>query len=177
MLANETLAIPLDEIQLDEKLHFIEEPVKIMDWEVKHLKQSRIPNVKVQDYALWDVIENGNSFKPVAQTTTNDAGTSTTHIPGLVTTEEKAQKKNDVKARKDEAPANMALMAFLDSAETESKNASKDIPNELKESPYAPLVKDKVSDNKDGSVKSHVVVEKKTVVPNVTKVKFVRPKQ
>nr|GEX38869.1 putative ribonuclease H-like domain-containing protein [Tanacetum cinerariifolium] len=29
---------------------------------------------QVQDYALWDVIEIGNSFKPVAQTTTNDAG-------------------------------------------------------------------------------------------------------
>ncbi|GJZ23883.1 hypothetical protein Tco_0561342 [Tanacetum coccineum] len=28
---------------------------------------------QVQDYALWNVIENGNSFKPVAQTTTNDA--------------------------------------------------------------------------------------------------------
>nr|GEZ49464.1 hypothetical protein [Tanacetum cinerariifolium] len=49
----------------------------------------------VQDYALWDDIKNGNSFKRVAQTITNDAGTSTTLIPGLVTTEEKAQKKND----------------------------------------------------------------------------------
>nr|GEW61378.1 reverse transcriptase domain-containing protein [Tanacetum cinerariifolium]GEW81411.1 reverse transcriptase domain-containing protein [Tanacetum cinerariifolium] len=37
---------------------------------------------QVQDYALWDVIENGNSFKPVAQTTINDAGISTTLIPG-----------------------------------------------------------------------------------------------
>ncbi|GKA13364.1 hypothetical protein Tco_0693010 [Tanacetum coccineum] len=54
---------------------------------------------QVQDYALWDVIENGNSFKPVAQTTTNVDGTSTSLIPGPVTTEEKAQKKNDVKAR------------------------------------------------------------------------------
>ncbi|GJZ04771.1 ribonuclease H-like domain-containing protein [Tanacetum coccineum] len=54
---------------------------------------------QVQDYALWDVIENGNSFKPVAQTTTNTDGTSTLLIPGPVTTEEKAQKKNDVKAR------------------------------------------------------------------------------
>nr|GEW77986.1 ribonuclease H-like domain-containing protein [Tanacetum cinerariifolium] len=61
---------------------------------------------QVQDYALWDVIENDNSFKPVAQTTTNDAGTSTTHILGPVTTEEKAQKKNDVKAR------SMLLMAL-----------------------------------------------------------------
>ncbi|GJT95014.1 ribonuclease H-like domain-containing protein [Tanacetum coccineum] len=37
---------------------------------------------QVQDYALWDVIENGNSFKPAAQTTTNAEGTSTTLIPG-----------------------------------------------------------------------------------------------
>ncbi|GKC11882.1 hypothetical protein Tco_1008664 [Tanacetum coccineum] len=61
---------------------------------------------QVQDYALWDVIENGNSFKPAAQTTTNADGTSTTLIPGPVTTEEKVQKKNDVKAR------SMLLMAL-----------------------------------------------------------------
>ncbi|GJT00072.1 putative ribonuclease H-like domain-containing protein [Tanacetum coccineum] len=61
---------------------------------------------QVQDYALWDVIENGNSFKPVAQTTTNADGTSTSLIPGPVTTEEKVQKKNDVKAR------SMLLMAL-----------------------------------------------------------------
>ncbi|GJR71806.1 putative ribonuclease H-like domain-containing protein [Tanacetum coccineum] len=54
---------------------------------------------QVQDYALWDVIENRNSFKPVAQITTNADGSSTSLIPGPVTTEEKAQKKNDVKAR------------------------------------------------------------------------------
>nr|GEZ26828.1 ribonuclease H-like domain-containing protein [Tanacetum cinerariifolium] len=42
---------------------------------------------------------NGNSFKPVPQTTANADGTSTLTIPGPVTTEEKAQKKNDVKAR------------------------------------------------------------------------------
>ncbi|GJV52838.1 putative ribonuclease H-like domain-containing protein [Tanacetum coccineum] len=54
---------------------------------------------QVQDYALWDVIENENSFKPAAKTTTNADGTSTTLIPGPVTTEEKVQKKNDMKAR------------------------------------------------------------------------------
>nr|GEW67348.1 putative reverse transcriptase domain-containing protein [Tanacetum cinerariifolium] len=46
-LANENLIILLDEIQLDDKLHFIEEPVKIVEREVKQLKQSRIPIVKV----------------------------------------------------------------------------------------------------------------------------------
>ncbi|GJV45547.1 hypothetical protein Tco_1430083 [Tanacetum coccineum] len=47
-LTDENLVIPLEEIQLDDKLHFIEEPVEIMDREVKQLKQSRIPIVKVR---------------------------------------------------------------------------------------------------------------------------------
>ncbi|GJU23644.1 hypothetical protein Tco_1156986 [Tanacetum coccineum] len=47
-LSDESLGIPLDEIQIDDKLHFIEEPVEIMDREVKRLKQSRIPIVKVR---------------------------------------------------------------------------------------------------------------------------------
>ncbi|GKE49484.1 putative reverse transcriptase domain-containing protein [Tanacetum coccineum] len=46
-MADEPLAIPLDEIQVDDKLHFVEEPIEIMDREVKRLKQSRIPIVKV----------------------------------------------------------------------------------------------------------------------------------
>ncbi|GJX71782.1 putative reverse transcriptase domain-containing protein [Tanacetum coccineum] len=39
---------PLDEIHIGDKLHFIEEPVEIMDREVKRLKQSRILIVKVR---------------------------------------------------------------------------------------------------------------------------------
>ncbi|GJV50801.1 putative reverse transcriptase domain-containing protein [Tanacetum coccineum] len=42
------LVIPLDEIQIDDKLNFIEEPVEIMDREVKRLNQSRIPIVKIR---------------------------------------------------------------------------------------------------------------------------------
>ncbi|KAI3683266.1 hypothetical protein L1987_83769 [Smallanthus sonchifolius] len=47
-LSDETLVIPLEEIQIDDHLHFVEEPVEIMDREVKQLKQSRIPIVKVR---------------------------------------------------------------------------------------------------------------------------------
>nr|GEV43410.1 ribonuclease H-like domain-containing protein [Tanacetum cinerariifolium] len=54
---------------------------------------------------------------------------------------------------------------------------SEDIPNELKEYPVAPLVKDRVSNNKDCLVESLVVVEKKTVVLTIAKVEVVRPKQ
>ncbi|GJZ47348.1 hypothetical protein Tco_0601180 [Tanacetum coccineum] len=47
-LVDEPLAISLDEIQVDDKLHFIEERVEIMDHEVKRLKQSCIPIIKVR---------------------------------------------------------------------------------------------------------------------------------
>ncbi|GKF05329.1 hypothetical protein Tco_0035997, partial [Tanacetum coccineum] len=46
-LADENLIIPLKEIQLDDKLLFIEEPVEIMDREVKQLKQICILIIKV----------------------------------------------------------------------------------------------------------------------------------
>nr|GEX44063.1 ribonuclease H-like domain-containing protein [Tanacetum cinerariifolium] len=274
-----------------------------------------------QDQDMGKVID-GKQFSQ----TTNDAGTSTTLIPGPITVKEKTQKKNDVKARsmllmalpnehlmtfnqykdakslfaaieirfggneaikktqktllkqmyenfsaistdlpskwnthvkvwtnkpdldtmiiddlyhkfkivkqesymaEDDVPTNMALMAFLDyeslekligsqitdnnkkglgyesyhpkldlsnsgleefkqlefesygpkSCKTEFKNASEDIPNELKEYLDAPLVKDMVSNNKDCSVESPIVVEKKTNVPTMAKVDVVRPKQ
>ncbi|GJX19284.1 putative reverse transcriptase domain-containing protein [Tanacetum coccineum] len=46
--ADEPLAVLLDGLHIDDKLHFIEELVEIMDREVKQLKQSRIPIIKVR---------------------------------------------------------------------------------------------------------------------------------
>ncbi|GJT03307.1 putative reverse transcriptase domain-containing protein [Tanacetum coccineum] len=45
---DEPLAVPLDELHFDDKLHFVEEPVEIMDREVKRLRKSRVPIVKVR---------------------------------------------------------------------------------------------------------------------------------
>ncbi|GKA58662.1 putative reverse transcriptase domain-containing protein, partial [Tanacetum coccineum] len=47
-LSDESLVIPMKELRLDDKLNFVEEPIEIMDREVKQLKQSRIPIVKVR---------------------------------------------------------------------------------------------------------------------------------
>ncbi|GKA12683.1 putative reverse transcriptase domain-containing protein [Tanacetum coccineum] len=47
-LSDESLVIPMKELRLDDKLNFVEEPVEIMDREVKQLKQSRIPIVKIR---------------------------------------------------------------------------------------------------------------------------------
>ncbi|GKB23992.1 putative reverse transcriptase domain-containing protein [Tanacetum coccineum] len=46
-LADINLYVPLDEIKIDKTLHFVEEPLEIMDLEVKTLKRSKIPIVKV----------------------------------------------------------------------------------------------------------------------------------
>nr|GEW64426.1 reverse transcriptase domain-containing protein [Tanacetum cinerariifolium] len=46
-LSDESFVIPMKEIRLDDKLNFVEEPLEIIDREVKQLKQSRIPIVKL----------------------------------------------------------------------------------------------------------------------------------
>nr|GEX32146.1 ribonuclease H-like domain-containing protein [Tanacetum cinerariifolium] len=63
-----------------------------------HKQDSLNANVEVQDYALWDAIENGNSFVPVVQAAAEGVESSTT-LSKHVTTEDKLKKKNDVKAR------------------------------------------------------------------------------
>ncbi|GKB11128.1 putative reverse transcriptase domain-containing protein [Tanacetum coccineum] len=47
-LSDESLVIPIKELQLDDKLNFVEEPVEVMDREIKQLKRSRIPIIKVR---------------------------------------------------------------------------------------------------------------------------------
>ncbi|GKF93311.1 hypothetical protein Tco_0280030, partial [Tanacetum coccineum] len=47
-LADASLHVPLDEIKVDKTLRFVEEPIEIMDREVKSLKHSKITLVKVR---------------------------------------------------------------------------------------------------------------------------------
>nr|GEW37277.1 putative reverse transcriptase domain-containing protein [Tanacetum cinerariifolium] len=47
-LSDESLVILMKELRLDDKLNFVEEPVEVMDREIKQLKQSCIPIVKVR---------------------------------------------------------------------------------------------------------------------------------
>ncbi|GJX04324.1 putative reverse transcriptase domain-containing protein [Tanacetum coccineum] len=55
-LSDESLVIPMKELRHDDKINFVEEPVEIMDREVKQLKKSRIPIVKVR----WNLKEDQN---------------------------------------------------------------------------------------------------------------------
>ncbi|GKA40009.1 hypothetical protein Tco_0732602 [Tanacetum coccineum] len=65
---------------------------------VRNKSSSRVNTAK--DYALWDVIENRNSWVPIPVTTPSETGTSTaTKMTMPSTIEEKTCKNNDVKAR------------------------------------------------------------------------------
>ncbi|GJY90887.1 putative reverse transcriptase domain-containing protein, partial [Tanacetum coccineum] len=46
--SDEPLVVPLEGLHIDDKLQFVEEPIEIMEWEIKRLKRSRIPLVKVR---------------------------------------------------------------------------------------------------------------------------------
>nr|GEY73851.1 hypothetical protein [Tanacetum cinerariifolium] len=72
---------------------------KLVSWSSKKQDCTAMSSAEAE----YDVIENGNSFKPAAQTV---KGSLTPHIPGPVTADEKIQKKNNVKAR------SMLLMAL-----------------------------------------------------------------
>ncbi|GJV05171.1 putative reverse transcriptase domain-containing protein [Tanacetum coccineum] len=80
--ADEPLVIPLEGIHIDDKLQFVEEPVEIIEQEIKRLKRSRIPLVKVR----WNskrgpefTWEREDSFKQkYPQLFTNRASSSTT---------------------------------------------------------------------------------------------------
>ncbi|GJT63717.1 putative reverse transcriptase domain-containing protein [Tanacetum coccineum] len=47
-LSDESLVILLEELRVDDKLHFVEEPIEVMDREINQLKRSRIPIIKVR---------------------------------------------------------------------------------------------------------------------------------
>ncbi|GJV68800.1 putative reverse transcriptase domain-containing protein [Tanacetum coccineum] len=88
--ADEPIVMPLEGIHVDDKLQFVEEPVEIMEREIKRLKRSRIPLVKVR----WNsrrgpefTWEREDSFKQkYPQLFTNRASSSTTReLPALVT--------------------------------------------------------------------------------------------
>ncbi|GJS92567.1 uncharacterized mitochondrial protein-like protein [Tanacetum coccineum] len=110
--ANEPLVVLLDGLYIDDKLHFIEEPVVIMDRDIKRLKPSRRENdiwsmrmrqyIYHTDHNLWDVIVNGDLEEEPAPT----GETSTSPAPK--TTKQLAAKRNQERVK------SILLLAILD---------------------------------------------------------------
>ncbi|GJQ93440.1 putative reverse transcriptase domain-containing protein [Tanacetum coccineum] len=71
--ADEPLAVPLDGLHFDDKLQFVEEPVEIMDREVKRLKQSRITLFKEIRSNLSVLVDKTKSARDGLKTAHNDS--------------------------------------------------------------------------------------------------------
>ncbi|GJV20475.1 hypothetical protein Tco_1369495 [Tanacetum coccineum] len=90
------------------RVHFVRRNLKIQKMNIKFrggllgLKRLHgfleVTAAQIQDYALWVVIENGDSWVPISQTT-EENGITTLKMSTPATAEEKTKKKNDVKAR------------------------------------------------------------------------------
>ncbi|GJT35032.1 hypothetical protein Tco_0925451 [Tanacetum coccineum] len=82
--ADEPLAMPLEGVHIDDTLQFVEEPVEFMEQEIKRLKQSRIPLVKVRWNSRRDpefTWEREDSFKKkYPHLFTNRASSSTISV-------------------------------------------------------------------------------------------------
>nr|GFA20810.1 hypothetical protein [Tanacetum cinerariifolium] len=63
-LVDANLHVPLDEIKIKKTLHFVEEPIEIMDREVKTLKRSKIPIVKVSGFESRPPMLNKENYVP-----------------------------------------------------------------------------------------------------------------
>nr|GEX81396.1 putative reverse transcriptase domain-containing protein [Tanacetum cinerariifolium] len=86
-LFDEPLAIPLDELHIDDKLRFVEEPVEIINRKIKRLRQSRILIIKVRwnskqgpEYT-WEPEDQFKQKYPYLLT--NRASSSTTRLKAL----------------------------------------------------------------------------------------------
>nr|GEU98421.1 putative reverse transcriptase domain-containing protein [Tanacetum cinerariifolium] len=51
--SDDPLIVLLEGLQVDDKLYFVEEPIEVKDREVKQLRRSRVPIVKVQCNSRW----------------------------------------------------------------------------------------------------------------------------
>ncbi|GJX44340.1 hypothetical protein Tco_0261016 [Tanacetum coccineum] len=80
-LFDESLVIPLEEQHVDDKLHFVEEPIEVMDREIKQLKRSRIPIIKTRTGNVF-----ATTVNPVGRENTGTWPKCTTcnsyHVPG-----------------------------------------------------------------------------------------------
>ncbi|GJX28128.1 ribonuclease H-like domain-containing protein [Tanacetum coccineum] len=117
--------------------------------------------IQLQDYALWEVIENGNSFKPQPRVTANADGTSTSTIPGsqISGNSRKGLGYNDVPPLPTGlfAPPSIDLSnygveefkqpKFEGYGVKVNKSVCENSSNEIKKTPYAPIIEEWVSDS------------------------------
>ncbi|GKB18926.1 putative ribonuclease H-like domain-containing protein, partial [Tanacetum coccineum] len=109
-------------------------PKQILEAQKEAMKKRNAIRIKqyfqIQDYALWEVIENGDSWVSISQTT-EENGITVTKISTPATTEEKTKKKNDVKARATKKTQKTLLKQQYENFSTTSAKSLDSIFNRL----------------------------------------------
>nr|GEV08824.1 putative reverse transcriptase domain-containing protein [Tanacetum cinerariifolium] len=131
-LSDEPLAISLDELHIDDKLRFVEEPVEIMDREIKRLRKIRILIIKVR----WNskqgpefTWEREDQFKQkYPHLFTNRASSSTTRMPPKRSSTSKASTMSQATIRKLVANSVAAALETQTTTMAEADNSIRKIP-------------------------------------------------
>ncbi|GJS99412.1 putative ribonuclease H-like domain-containing protein [Tanacetum coccineum] len=130
---------------------------------------------QIQDYALWEVIKNGDSWVLVPQITQENV-LSVTKMSIHVTAEEKTNKKNDVKARSLLLIAlpNEHQLTFSQYPDAKSMFAAIEtrFADNSKENSDESLVEEQVSQDISSFVESSLNVDKETVFPVDKKINY-----
>nr|GEX91187.1 putative reverse transcriptase domain-containing protein [Tanacetum cinerariifolium] len=193
---DEPLAVPLDGLHFDDKLHFVEVPVEIVDRKVKQLKRIRIPLVKVRWNSkrgpefTWEREDQLRKKAPRNQENKNRESTRRT-VP-VETPASSALVSCDGLGGYDwsnqakDGPSNFALMAFssissnskifTDSIETSEAKTSADKPKDVRKNFGPPLIEDWISEIED-EAELKPKIEKKTVKSSFAKIEFVKSKE
>ncbi|GKA60094.1 putative reverse transcriptase domain-containing protein, partial [Tanacetum coccineum] len=151
---DEPLVIPMDEIQIDDKIHFVEEPVEIMDREVKRLKQSRILIVKVMAAPVISILSDTSEESVADLIVTPEVGAVSVILPSGVLDLVDYLPSSDSDPSKDSlppAPDLSLVLPFLCSDDSEADgesepaeqrpvSSSHDTLAPLSEFPLAPVV-------------------------------------
>nr|GEW66454.1 hypothetical protein [Tanacetum cinerariifolium] len=114
-LAKGDIVVPMDEIQLDDKLHMIEVPTEIIDREVKRLKQSRIPIVKVRwnSQIVFDDVATAILKEENRRNNKEDMQTSSRQVEALVVTRGRSIEPGSSRSH-NHAVANESRKRFID---------------------------------------------------------------
>ncbi|GJZ98706.1 hypothetical protein Tco_0671159 [Tanacetum coccineum] len=172
--ADEPLAVPLDGLHFDDKLQFVKEPVEIMDREVKRLKRSRIPIIKVR----WNsrrgpefTWEREDQFrKKYPHLFTKTAPSSRNFMPPKPNFSFSGLKEFVNKPIVSEPTIKKPVV------ETSEAKDSTNKPKVVRKNNGAPIIEDWVSNSEEEDV-PQAKKEKKTVKSSFAKIEFVKSKE
>ncbi|GKA18100.1 hypothetical protein Tco_0697937 [Tanacetum coccineum] len=97
------LVVPLEGLQVDDKLHFVKEPIEIMDHEFKKLRQSRVPIVKYVA-GFEEIRPTDNQYESIGITGGQESSPTESMMQDDSISDEQVNLSDDVDSRNNHSP-------------------------------------------------------------------------